>query len=258
MIHHIVVYIHRFCNKQCCYSDLKPYLIYLTWKSNDVNGSRENAIHLIEYCNSLADYFEGKLQEKIAMSQDNVDAFDSSPPEHNKNISTVTATPDTRNEYLKLVTSVCKLHQISLFLEQRLEIDGDGKTLSLSRNLFWLTWPLVQGGIGGEREVQPCDEFGLLVSTIHRGKSYQLQQECDVAFYKSETFEKVFSTNTEYFMLFQCLIQWISDLEKMCTTSQYNYMFPLEMLCPYRSLAAGRQYFNLYEQLNVRHVQVSI
>lgn len=257
MIHHIVVYIHRFCSKQCCYSDLKPYLIHLTDKSSsDDDNSRKIIISLIKYCISLASSYEQTLKEKIATSKDNIDSILSSLSVDDKDGNISTATAEIRNEYLKLVTSICKLHQIAFFLENRLEMEGDEEKLNISRNLFWLTWPLVQGGIGGEREVQPCDEFGLLVSTIHRGKCHTLQKKYD-SVCKSETFEKIFSVNRDYLNLFQSLFQWISDLEQMSTTSQYNYMFPLEKMCPYRSLAAGKQCLDLYGELNVRHIQVS-
>jgi hypothetical protein len=194
---------------------------------------------------------------------------------------------EARDEYrclvVNLLCGICKAEQIDMFCRllltqnhtrvasesdgfldfaQHLELDADFKMISEKLSLYYRTKSACDGGIGGEREVQPGDELLLLSSAIHR-LNFMKYSYLQMKNSNSREPETLFNPscnklNVSRFNLLQAVlaIDWASVNMVGVESSPFNFAPRLEMLECLRILGVGEAAFAVYNKLGVRYIQV--
>jgi tetratricopeptide (TPR) repeat protein len=211
-------YVEKFGTKACCFSDLKPVL----------EGVHTCGVAAV----SCLSAFRSWCLARAAATQQTLE--DACATDKVREATTTEALPH-REKYMKLICGICKTHQLAVFCEALLrdlgvDIESDMARYQNLTSLFTLSLPLGAHGIGGDREVQPCDELMLLLSAHHRRAAQS-------------------GTVDDHLL-------WAVMLQSAMNLSAHNYSFPLEALDPLRALAAGKASLTAFSKLGVKHVQV--
>ena len=222
-------YMKRFSGKPCCFPDVKETLEFLILNSSLPFDK------LIRCLESLLNW--NKEQLAIVFS------------EIKQLLNENTPSDDLR---IRLIELTYRFNSYSYFycfceyqLSQNKKLKSDRAYFSsddfnLIENLFIYYFklkPLLSGGIGGEREVQPCDEFLRLASFYHRNQPHNSSLNLLPQNYS--------------FILNSCHISQIG-----ISTSVHNYVFNLEVIDSLRSIGAAEPALHAFERMGVKHIQL--
>lgn len=148
------------------------------------------------------------------------------------------------------LTLTCKLvkHGQSLFFAQYLysQRSMEGKEESARPivkesellEAFILCKELGVGGIGGAREVQPCDELLLLLSSAYRQVHVSLHNQ------QSERASFLWS------------FRWGLLLHYAITCSPHTYTFKLDILEPLRIIGSAGRAFETFKDMGLKYIQI--
>lgn len=142
----VVQYISKFESKQCCFTDIKPYLTSVYLKEN----------------HQFMDWMRARAATLRSSLEANVQNFNSAPSEENSG-----------KEVPEQICRLSKLLQIEFFLKVGSDTLGDEAWQFVRSlvNLYCVTHEVAGGrGVGGLREVQPGDELLMLASTAMKRK----------------------------------------------------------------------------------------
>lgn len=219
-------YCARFSSKPCCFSDLKCYLEKIPADSPALAAVYTWAIGrgetLLSSVGVLVTEMKGKSKSKAA-----VRAQDPS---------------ESRTQLVEMMYSLNTFLSISFFCAYLLRAKVSSGSSALTEQqlvmMYYLTKQLLNGGIGGDREVQPGDELlrfavALLSETMTERVSLSLEAE-------------VVTANLRLAHLFSV----------GAATSQHNYAFNLELLVPLRRIAVGELALAAFTRLDVKHIQL--
>ena len=212
-------YVLQFGTKACCFSDVKP-LLEAIWSAGSIGTPCLKALRT--WTMTRAALLRTKLTDQCT-----ADGVASASKDE--------ALPN-RETYMNLICGTCKAHQIAHFCTTLLGSCGTATPVPGAPeyhhllDLFNESLPLGVHGVGGDREVKPCDELMLLLSAMHR----RATPGTDV----------------------RGNLMWAVMLQSAMNLSEHNYSFPLEALGPLRELAAGHACHTVYNRLGVKHIQV--
>ena len=221
-------YMKMFSAKPCCFPDVKETMEFLLLNSSLPFDK------LIECLESLLNW--NKEQLVIVYS------------EIKQLLNEITSSNDLRNRLIELTYRFNSYSYFYCFCEYQLSKKlksnrsyFSSDDFSFIENLFIYYFklkPLLSGGIGGEREVQPCDEFLRLASFYHRNQPSQ------------NSISNLLSQNYS-FILNSCHISQIG-----ISTSVHNYVFNLEIIDSLRSIGAAEPALHAFERMGVKHIQL--
>jgi len=222
-------YMKMFDCKQCCFTDIKPYMAKLS-------GPAAESLRL--WATHRAAEFHDEL---LRLAE--ADAL-----EHAKDTSSTKdgdRSSDT-NMVATLLCRLCKLLQVDYFLAITNGRPPSALTSPQSLLDIYCRTHAVGAGkcVGGLREVQPGDELLLLASTIMKKElmSCRLKSDVDEAAREDE--------------LTQLSLRWASLLQVGRTSSSHSYCFPLELLEPLRMLGCAEYALESFNSLSVKFIQL--
>ena len=220
----ICVYIEQFRPKPCCFADLKRSLELYSAKS-----SVEQAVVALSAIKNWTSHQANDVWLSV--------------------VGLVEA--DGEVDRTSLVETICcynTLQHLCLFcghlssctgaqLAAPLECTAEYRA-ALCR-VYFKSKPLLSGGIGGDREVQPGDEL-LRICLLH------LRGEMEKTSGGTESEEKVFADT----------VRQVHLLRIGCTVSPHNYAFNIDIMEPLRILSAGESALTWFKNLDVKHIQL--
>ena len=174
----LIKYILRFESKQCCFTDIKPYL-------NSLNLT--SSLQLQNWINSRIAPLQSSL---LTISQNINDGNSTNEPE------------DLTRDVPENLCRLSKLFQIQYFIKLHHQIheshEEQSQFIKLLVTLYCVTHSIAAGkGVGGLREVQPGDELLMLASTVLRNQVQQLStssfEKVKKYYYYSSYFIKIYS-----------------------------------------------------------------
>jgi hypothetical protein len=242
MLRLLMQYITKFETKQCCFTDVKPYLKTLLTLHT---GGMEGQVASSPTVTLAARILQSWAQQRIAVL--------------NSELAQLTATTGDDEETLVknatlLLCRLSKLLQVDCYfsinvpdsvkastsssLTEQSSGSGSGSgSIPVLKTLYASMYGLLAGkGIGGLREVQPGDELLMLCS--------------------EQMWQRVRGTPaTPEESLPQCL-DWAETLLVGREASPHNYCFPVESFEPLRRLACVEYAMDGFNKLEVKYIQV--
>ena len=263
----LILYTERFDGKQCCFSDIKPFLATLL----EGGASGEAALLSVkEFADRRSTDLQSQLEALAAtyvladrLTQSDIhftssinDKMDNSGTKSKgskgskgkgikggkggiKEPPALKIEEANRSHAAILLCSLCKVGQLSAFCARLLRVEmayAEQEQRWLA--IYELTKPLCADGVGGEREVQPGDELLLLASAIRR-------EQCPLG----DTGGSSSATET------LSVAHWARLLLAGVVASPYSYAFRVELVDPLRQLGAAEAVAEVFSALKARHVQ---
>ena len=223
-------YITIFKTKQCCFSDIKSYLEYI---------SQALSARQLEPLRQWVDAEAVSLAESVHFISKTDAAMQ-------------TKDNSSRDKMIDLICSYCKLSQTSFFLAHMCA-DGGARLaedivsgIASSIKLFLEAKSLCGYGVGGEKEVQPCDEILSLCSSAYR-----------ILYRRSVASERELSLSTAgAWSRVGVAACWAQLLLYAMEQSPYNYSFKLDAIEPLRELGIVDSALVAFNSMGIKSVQV--
>lgn len=216
----LIQYILKFESRQCCFTDIKPYISTL---------DHENCYLLTNWVSSRAE----SIQSELLSVADN---FTQNPND------------DRIKDVPEQLCRLSKLLQIDYFLTVvtniELPLEKQWTLVRSLLNLFCQTHAVAGGrGVGGLREVQPGDELLMLASTILRRLSISQKS--------------LLNSDEEEVYFLNVNLSWGALLGIGREKSPHSFCFTVDNLEPLRELSCGKYALEEFNTLGVRYIQVS-
>jgi hypothetical protein len=216
----IAQYVSRFENKQCCFTDIKPYLASLDLKEN---------------------------RQFLDWIRDRAEALRSSLSANVKNFNS--AVSEQKTDGKEVPEQICRLSKL-LQMDYFLKVAESPSTTEQGEeawpfirslvNLYCVTHEVAGGrGVGGLREVQPGDELLMLASTAMKRQLLASR-----------------NGNVQEDEFLRLSTKWAVLLGIGREKSPHSYCFTVELLEPLRYLCCSRYALDLFNTLGVRYIQV--
>lgn len=222
----LMQYVTKFETKQCCFTDVKPYLSTLLSRSEGKEGSGTCSVSV------AAQVLQSWSRSRVSMLTAEIEMLTSSTNEKDDEILVKSAT--------LLLCRLSKLMQIDMYFSVNIDStsgDVDSNSISTLKKLYADTYGMLAGkGIGGLREVQPGDELLMLWST--------------------ELWQGVSSTPTNTVDSVAKCLEWTESIVIGREASPHNYCFPVEGFEPLRRLACVEYAMDSFNKLEVKYIQV--
>jgi hypothetical protein len=223
-------YCSRFSSKPCCFSDLKCYL-----EKIPADSPALAAVYAwtIAKCEILISSVSSLVTEMKAKSKAKATAGSGSG---------VQDPSESRTQLVEMMYTLNTFLNIAFFCAYLLRVKtSSGSSVVTEQQLvtmYYLTKPLLNGGIGGDREVQPGDELlrfaiALLSEKMNEKVSRSLEAEPVAA-----------------------NLRLAHLLGVGAATSPHNYAFNIELLEPLRRIAVGDLALAAFMRLDVKHIQL--
>jgi hypothetical protein len=241
-------YLDKFQSKQCCFSDIKPYLETLIC-DNKQHATSETINDNLEALDTWI---------SLRMSQIKSEVRSIIEERNNKTVD-----DEIRNCCVRLLCGYSKFGQVKILINHLRQISFGLESIADNTQILQNDREMIEihlvskeicaESIGGEREVQPGDELLLLRSNMHR--CLLNGNQSTLVSIQGQT---PISGSIDCDQLYRYLIhhiQWAELIRAGITTSPYSYTMKLELMDIYRKLNLASSAKTLFEGLGSRHVQ---
>eukprot|EP00944_MAST-04C_sp_MAST-4C-sp1_P004701 g4701.t1 len=231
LLRYIKGYVALFGSKNCCFKDLKQYLLPFVCE----NSSKVHGAVLIEASKSVKDEFIQFLKATINQTNDKIRLH-----LNNKGASSEDDMAEKRHLKKELQKYIFSM-QTLLYVDYDFHDFGEDVASILVRQ--WKdTLPLNEGVSGGQREVQCGDTLLILASQV-------LHNRLTVSPSANTIGKKQFNINAQ-------MINILSILHYGLKHSMYNFHFKLFMLHLYERLCCFDDAMDVYKSLSVKYIQL--